>query len=31
MLGGETHIDSRPGGPTVVSAILPRWEGGDDL
>jgi signal transduction histidine kinase len=31
MLGGETHIDSRPGGPTVVSAVLPRWEGGEDL
>lgn len=26
MLGGETRIESRPGGPTVVSAVLPRWE-----
>ncbi len=25
MLGGLTQIDSRPGGPTVVSATLPRW------
>ncbi len=25
MLGGETAITSRPGGPTVVSASLPRW------
>ncbi|HYZ80465.1 MAG TPA: ATP-binding protein, partial [Solirubrobacteraceae bacterium] len=25
MLGGHTHIESRPGGPTVVSAVLPRW------
>lgn len=23
MLGGRTHIDSRPGGPTVISATLP--------
>jgi signal transduction histidine kinase len=30
MLGGETRIDSRPGGPTVVSAVLPRWSGEDD-
>jgi signal transduction histidine kinase len=28
MLGGETRIESRPGGPTVVSAVLPRWGGG---
>jgi signal transduction histidine kinase len=27
MLGGQTRIDSRPGGPTVVSAVLPRWDG----
>jgi signal transduction histidine kinase len=27
MLGGETQIDSRPGGPTVVSVMLPRWTG----
>lgn len=25
MLGGRTHIDSRPGGPTVISAFLPPW------
>jgi signal transduction histidine kinase len=25
MLGGSTKIDSRPGGPTMVSATLPRW------
>ncbi len=25
MLGGRTQIDSRPGGPTVISAILPPW------
>jgi signal transduction histidine kinase len=25
LLGGHTHIDSRPGGPTVISAFLPRW------
>jgi signal transduction histidine kinase len=25
MLGGETRIDSRPGGPTVISATLPSW------
>jgi len=25
MLGGQTHIDSRPGGPTVISATLPPW------
>jgi signal transduction histidine kinase len=23
MLGGDTRIDSRPGGPTVVSVTLP--------
>ena len=27
MLGGRTHIDSRPGGPTVISASLPPWPG----
>ena len=31
MLGGQTQIDSRPGGPTVVSAVLPRWDGEDDV
>ncbi|MFZ1996350.1 MAG: ATP-binding protein, partial [Solirubrobacteraceae bacterium] len=30
MLGGRTQIDSRPGGPTVVSAVLPRWSGEED-
>jgi signal transduction histidine kinase len=25
MLGGVTHIDSRPGGPTVISVTLPPW------
>jgi hypothetical protein len=25
MLGGIFSIDSRPGGPTVVRATLPRW------
>ena len=25
MLGGLTRIDSRPGGPTVVSVTLPPW------
>lgn len=25
MLGGRTHIDSRAGGPTVISATLPPW------
>jgi signal transduction histidine kinase len=25
MLGGHTEIHSAPGGPTVVSASLPRW------
>jgi signal transduction histidine kinase len=25
MLGGRTDITSRPGGPTVISAALPRW------
>lgn len=30
MLGGQTRIESRPGGPTVVSAVLPRWSGEED-
>ncbi len=30
MLGGQTQIDSKPGGPTVVSAVLPRWGGEED-
>jgi two-component system sensor histidine kinase UhpB len=25
MLGGHTEIRSAPGGPTVISASLPRW------
>ncbi|MFL5830286.1 MAG: sensor histidine kinase [Solirubrobacteraceae bacterium] len=25
MLGGRTQIESRPGGPTVISASLPAW------
>jgi len=25
MLGGRTHIDSQPGGPTVISVSLPSW------
>ncbi|HEX4011706.1 MAG TPA: ATP-binding protein [Solirubrobacteraceae bacterium] len=27
MLGGRTRIESRPGGPTVVTAMLPVWPG----
>lgn len=27
MLGGTARIDSRPGGPTVISAMLPPWSG----
>lgn len=27
MLGGVTRIDSRPGGPTIISARLPTWPG----
>jgi signal transduction histidine kinase len=30
LLGGETQIQSQPGGPTVVSAVLPRWGGEED-
>lgn len=30
MLGGQTRIESKPGGPTVVSAVLPRWGGEED-
>ena len=26
MLGGTFHIDSAPGGPTVLTVTLPRWE-----
>jgi two-component system, NarL family, sensor histidine kinase YdfH len=27
MLGGNTNIESRPGGPTVISVELPSWPG----
>lgn len=27
LLGGRLELDSAPGGPTVVRAILPRWAG----
>lgn len=31
LLGGQTKIDSRPGGPTVISVSLPAWpRPGDD-
>ena len=26
LLGGRCRIDSQPGGPTVVSVALERWE-----
>jgi signal transduction histidine kinase len=26
LLGGQSRIDSRPGGPTVISVSLERWE-----
>jgi signal transduction histidine kinase len=26
LLGGRLEVDSRPGGPTTVSATIPRWE-----
>jgi signal transduction histidine kinase len=29
MLGGRTQINSRPGGPTVISATLPAWSSAD--
>ena len=29
MLGGRTQIDSRPGGPTVITATMPRWPAAD--
>jgi signal transduction histidine kinase len=25
LLGGQTKIDSRPGGPTVISVSMPAW------
>jgi signal transduction histidine kinase len=25
LLGGQLEVDSRPGGPTVISAVLPAW------
>lgn len=27
MLGGHARIESRPGGPTVISVTLPTWKG----
>ena len=29
MLGGRARIESRPGGPTVISVSLPYWNAGD--
>jgi signal transduction histidine kinase len=29
MLGGQTQIESRPGGPTVISVRLPSWSAGE--
>ncbi len=29
LLGGQTTIDSRPGGPTVISVSLPAWRAVD--
>jgi signal transduction histidine kinase len=26
LLGGDCRLDSRPGGPTVISITLPRWQ-----
>ena len=26
LLGGRFDVDSRPGGPTAISVVLPRWE-----
>jgi signal transduction histidine kinase len=31
FLNGHLTVDSRPGGPTIVSATLPRWREGSDL
>lgn len=28
LLGGRTEVSSRPGGPTVVSVVLPQWPAG---
>jgi signal transduction histidine kinase len=30
LLGGSFDLRSSPGGPTIVSAVLPHWRGGDD-
>jgi signal transduction histidine kinase len=30
MLGGRTQIVSRPGGPTIISAVLPPVNGGEE-
>ncbi|HEX6701911.1 MAG TPA: ATP-binding protein [Gaiellaceae bacterium] len=29
LLGGRLDLESRPGGPTRVSAVIPRWRPGD--
>lgn len=26
LLGGQCRIESKPGGPTVITVVLPRWE-----
>jgi signal transduction histidine kinase len=26
LLGGQCRIESRPGGPTVICVVLPRWQ-----
>ncbi len=26
LLGGQCRIDSKPGGPTVITVLLPRWQ-----
>ena len=26
LLGGSFDVDSRPGGPTSISLVLPRWQ-----
>jgi two-component system, NarL family, sensor kinase len=31
LLGGELTIDSRPGGPTVVTARIAKWQAGQDM
>jgi signal transduction histidine kinase len=29
LLGGRLDLESKPGGPTRVSAVIPRWRAGD--